>query len=77
MQQKRFPGPRKVAGNCTRWALSELLEYEARREGKEWIRLAPEAERYLSAGEVAARYGASVTSVWRWARNAKAEGVAA
>jgi predicted DNA-binding transcriptional regulator AlpA len=78
MKQATFPVPRKLGEICTRWALSELLAYEAERDGKEPPpELAPENERYLSAGEVAGRYGASLTSVWRWARNAKAEGVAA
>lgn len=63
-----FPKPRTLGVNCTRWALSDLLEYEARRDGKEPSMLAPEQERYLSARQVAARYDASVTSVWRWAR---------
>lgn len=71
--QSSFPKPERIGTGCTRWRLSELLAYEAARDGKAPPAVPPERERYLSARQVAARYDASVTSVWRWAR----EGVAA
>lgn len=66
--KNQFPKPERVGTACTRWKLSDLLAYEARRDGKEPPTLAPEQERWLSARQVGERYGASVTSVWRWAR---------
>lgn len=65
---QNFPNPQRLGVNCTRWALSDLLRYEAARDGKQPPTLDPGQERYLSARQVAARYNASVTSVWRWAR---------
>lgn len=68
---QNFPTPRQLGANCTRWPLSELLAYEAARDGKEPRKLDPEQERFLSVRQVAARYAASVTTVWRWARESQ------
>lgn len=62
-----FPAPRRVGANSTRWRLSDLLTYEAARDGRASPELAPEAERFLSAADVAHRYHVTPSSVWRWA----------
>lgn len=68
-----FPKPHKLGAGSSRWALSELLAYEARRDGKQPPTLPPEQERFLSVKQVAKRYNAGVTTVWRWASAGVAE----
>lgn len=66
-----FPAPRRVGANSTRWRLSDLLAYEAQRDRQPAPELSPDAERFLSAADVARRYGVTPSSVWRWALEAK------
>lgn len=63
-----FPNPRRLGANCTRWPLSALLAYEAARNDQPAPTLTPDAERYLTADEVAERYSVGKTTVWRWSR---------
>jgi predicted DNA-binding transcriptional regulator AlpA len=67
-----FPAPHRLGESCTRWALSELLSFEAARDGRPVpADRTPEQECYLSARQVAKRYGTGQTTVWRWAREAQ------
>lgn len=66
-----FPQPHKLGANFTRWALSELLAFEAARDGKEPPATAAADERYLNVKQVAARYQAGTTTIWRWADEAR------
>lgn len=66
-----FPTPRRVGANSTRWRLSDLLDFEATRDGQPAPKLEPDAERYLSAADVAHRYHVTASSVWRWSLEAK------
>lgn len=63
-----FPKPSRLGTNCTRWALSDLLKYEAAQLGESAPDILPESERYLTVKEVAARFSVGKTTVWRWAR---------
>lgn len=65
-----FPIPHRLGANCTRWALSDLLQYETARAGEPPPELKPQSERYLTAAEVAKRFSVGKTTVWRWAREA-------
>jgi len=67
MPQPAFPKPIRISANCARWRLSELLRFDADLEGREPVQLSEEQERYMSARDVARRYGVSTASVYRWA----------
>lgn len=64
-----FPTPHRLQGS-TRWRLSEILAYEAAKVGEPAPALPPEQERYLQDRQVAARFGVSRNTVWRWCREA-------
>lgn len=65
----QFPSPIKLSAGSTRWPLSALEAYEAACKGQSAPHPRNTAEeRYLSVKQVAARYGASVPTVWRWCR---------
>lgn len=67
-----LPTPHQLGqGGCTRWRLSEILKFEAAKNGEPTPVIAPEAERYLSDVQVAERFGVSRNTVWRWAREAR------
>lgn len=67
-----FPAPIKVAPNSTRWRLSALERYEAAVCGEpEPPPRTSENERFLTVRQVAARYGTSTPSVWRWAAESR------
>lgn len=69
---KSFPQPIKLSSNMTRWRLSDLESHEAALCGEpEPPRRPPESERYLTAKQVADRYGMSTVSVWRWSAEAR------
>lgn len=62
-----FPTPVRLSAGATRWRLSDLEAYEAACAGEAIPeRRNAENERFLSARQVAHRYGASVPTVWRW-----------
>ena len=67
MQRNRFPAPVKLSPRCTRWRLSDLESYENQQlDGKPSVATSPD-ERYLTDKQVAARYGVSRQTPWRWA----------
>ncbi|HEU0196689.1 MAG TPA: hypothetical protein VFQ88_05675 [Nevskiaceae bacterium] len=70
---KGFPQPYKVGANATRYRLSDFLIFEAERDGREPPQPDPARERYLSAAEVATRYGVSRATVWRWSQEARSQ----
>jgi len=64
----KFPQPVKLSGNASRWRLSDLLAWEAARNGAAAAPDLPASEeRYLRDVEVAARYGVHRVTVWAWA----------
>jgi len=64
---KPFPQAVKLSLGMTRWRLSDLEAYEAAACGEPAPEPRPsDRERYLSAKQVAERYGCSTVSVWRW-----------
>ena len=67
-----FPAPKKLGVSMTRWRLSEILQYEAERTGEPVPRIDPADERWLTVGEVADRFAASVPTIWRWTANSRA-----
>lgn len=67
----QFPIPHHIGQNCTRWRLSEVAAFEARRLGEAAPAFTPENERYLSADQVAERLAISRGTVWRWARESQ------
>lgn len=63
-----FPQPRKI-GHATLWRLHDLQRYEALCSGEaEPAEPLPESERFLTVKQVAARYGKSPVTIWRWAQ---------
>lgn len=72
-----FPKPVRIGGHCTRWLQSDLERYDAACGGKQSPQVDPDRECYLSARRVAARYGTSISTIWRWASlTANSDGVA-
>ena len=67
-----FPAGRKVGPNSRRWSPAELHAWE-RAQGIEL----PPLEGMPDVRQVAKRYGVSVPTVWRWARESVREASAA
>lgn len=58
-----FPNGHKISSNARRWNPRQLVEWERSRG----IEL-PEPAGMLDVRQVAARYGVSVPTIWRWCR---------
>lgn len=68
----KFPTPIHLGPCATRWRLSDLERFEAACSSRSVASLRDALEeRYLTVKEVSARYGASVSTVWRWVRESK------
>lgn len=61
----QYPLPVRIGPNCTRWALSSVLAYEAACAGESAPELSPEKEKYLTARQLAYRHGVCEATVWR------------
>lgn len=72
-----FPQPHKLAPGASRWALSDLLAYEAACRGEDSPPQLTEGERFLKSHEVARRYDVGSATVWRWAVEARERTAAA
>lgn len=66
MQTKSFPQPVELPGMRSRWRLSDIEQFEFGHTER-----TPETERYLSANQLADRYGMSRVAVWKQAREAR------
>ena len=62
-----LPAPHKLSNRVTRWLSDEVVAAE-RQAG---IELPPPDSPTLSASQLAARYGVTRVSVWRWAQSPK------
>ena len=68
--QHPFPRPTRLSTSTTRWALSDVVRYEA--EIADTIPRPIEQERWLAVRQVAQRFGVSVATIWRWSADAAA-----
>ncbi|MAT66241.1 MAG: hypothetical protein CMN57_11430 [Gammaproteobacteria bacterium] len=67
---KHFPQPHKIGG-ATRWSPNEIRAFEAA-TGLDL----PAPTGMLSDTQLAARYGVSRATIWRWASKARKEAAA-
>lgn len=70
--RQRQPG-KKLAGTniqrqsgTSRWRLSDILAFEASRSGAPAPRIEPQADRYLTANDLAERFRVADSTIWRW-----------
>jgi len=74
---QNFPQPVKLGDSATRWRLSDVLAYEAKRTGAAPPSIDPAHEQFLSVRAVAARLGVAPSTVWRWTSESREQREAA